>query len=187
MRRMTKIACLGWGSLIWKPGALLIALPWNSDGPLVQVEFLRRSRGSRITLVLDESAAPVQSFWSAMKTTDLHEAVVSLRTREDIPAQFEKRNIGVWNKSEPAPPLISDLSEWAAQREFDAVIYTNLRRKFHEDGRTAAADEIVAHFRNLRGHERDDAEEYVRRSPPQIDTAYRRRIVAELGWTPRDA
>ena len=38
-----KIACLGWGSVIWDPRALPIQREWFKDGPFAPVEFTRQS------------------------------------------------------------------------------------------------------------------------------------------------
>jgi hypothetical protein len=68
---MPKIACLGWGSLVWDPGDLPSQGAWLPDGPQVCVEFLRQSNNGRITLVLNSSAAPVQAQWAVMHTNDI--------------------------------------------------------------------------------------------------------------------
>jgi hypothetical protein len=99
---MAEIACLSWGSLVWEPGKLLIKGPWHSDGPQVCVDFLRQSSNRRITLVLDNSAAPVQSLWAVMNTNDVDEAIGSLAERETKHADWT-RNIGVWRNGDPSP------------------------------------------------------------------------------------
>ena len=175
---MASIACLGWGSLIWNPKDLRVEKPWFKDGPAVHVEFLRQSNDDRITLVLDESAGPVPSLWAKMTTEDIAEAVASLRVREET----HERNIGVWKTGDSAPRLISDLPGWAGIHDLDAVIWTNLRRKFGECEGPATADQVISHFRRLTGETLKNAEEYVRRAPPQINTAYRETIVKTLGW-----
>src|SRR5690348_5301348 len=53
-----KIACLGWGSLVWDPRALPIQREWFKDGPFAPIEFTRKSTDGRITLVIDPSAHP---------------------------------------------------------------------------------------------------------------------------------
>jgi hypothetical protein len=45
-------------------------------------------------------------------------------------------------------------------------------------------DDALKSLRELPNEKRRNAEEYIRRAPTQIDTAYRRRIETELRWTP---
>jgi len=45
-------------------------------------------------------------------------------------------------------------------------------------------DEVVSFLRNLPQEKQRNAEEYIRKTPRQIDTEYRRRIEAEWNWTP---
>jgi hypothetical protein len=183
---MTRISCLGWGSLIWDPRKLLVPSSWENDGPQVRVEFLRISdnREGRMTLVLDESAKPVTSLWAQMTTTDLSTARDSLRARERVPRSNMTRDTDVWRRGDPTLPLIPNLSEWVESKNLDAVVYTNLGRNFHLDGHLATADEVVGYLTNLEGGTLEEAREYVRKAPPQVNTAYRRAVEAALGWTP---
>jgi hypothetical protein len=159
---------------------------WENDGPQVHVEFLRisDSREGRMTLVLDESAEPVTSLWAQMTTTDLSAARESLRARERVPKSNMTRDIDVWRRGDPSPPLIPNLSEWAEAKNPDAVVYTNLGRNFHLDGHLATADEVVDYLKTLEDSTREEARDYVRKAPTQVNTAYRRAIEAALGWTP---
>lgn len=177
---MTRIAVLGWGSLVWDPRELPIHREWFKDGPLVQVEFLRQSQDNRITLVLDSEAPPVRSLWAMMDCTELKAAKKALRKREGCNLE----DIHAWPNGKEAPGTILDLEAWAHARSIEAVVWTGLPPKFNDtNGNVPKIDEVLAHLDGLLGAERDNAERYVRNTPRQIDTPYRRKIEAVLGWT----
>lgn len=184
---MTTIACLGWGSLVWDPRELAIQRQWFDDGPLIHVEFARQSQDGRITLVLVQTESPVRSLWAVMDATDLASAKTNLRKREGIPEKNEDKHIGTWSVGQPSPALIPRLAEWAAAKNVDHAVWTNLPPKFDNTEATPSAEQVVQYLDGLKGAQRDTAERYVRFTPRQIDTTYRRDIESALQWTARDA
>lgn len=180
------IVYLGWGSLVWQPRALPMAGGWREDGPSVRVEFLRQSENGRLTLVLNPEAAPVPSFWTAFAGDGgVPEAKEALRDREGIFLRNIERDIGVWRPGAPDPNGVPGLNDWAASREITAVLWTALPPKFDgRNGEVAQLEQVIAYLGGLIGEDRQRAEEYIRRAPPQIATNYRRHIEQRLGWTP---
>jgi hypothetical protein len=178
------IACLGWGSLVWDPRDLPIHRRWFEDGPLVRAEFLRESQDKRITLVLHQDAPLVRSLWALMPVPSLAEAREKLALREGIKDTRIAQDIGSWSQGSPEVPVIAGLAIWAAARGIGHVVWTDLPPKFAGTaGRVPTADEVVQHLAGLKGPTRDVAERYIRRTPRQVDTDYRRAIEARLGWT----
>lgn len=182
---MSCIACLGWGSLVWDARELRIQRHWFTDGPFVQVEFLRKSNDGRMTLVLDSSASPCRSLWAVMLADSLDEAKDALRKREGIPKEKSEQHIGAWSRGGKAPEMLIELPLWAQSRGVDSVIWTALPAKFDGAGsKVPSIDKVLEYLKGLTGTQRTHAEHYIRSAPPQIDTPYRRRLEAELGWTP---
>ncbi|MEW8255015.1 MAG: hypothetical protein AB2747_11720 [Candidatus Thiodiazotropha taylori] len=179
-----KIACLGWGSLIWDPKSLPIQSQWFKNGPLLPVEFARQSADGRLTLVIEPTSNPVPTLWAMMEGIDLDLARDQLREREGIPKKYI-RNIGVWSLEEDTPESIPNIDEWAIDVGVDAVIWTALGPKFSGyNGRVPSIEEAVDYLGKLSGAEFKNARRYVCNAPLQIDTAYRRRFEQELGWKP---
>lgn len=204
------IVCLGWGSLIWDLGGLPVEklergtpVPrwvlspegedigdWKPDGPLVRVEFARQSgkERDRLTLVLFDAAERQRSLWARMTVENLGEAVRALTRRECRGIAEEKidgwsmRNIGRWSEHEADPPDIPGLSAWATARDIECVVWTALKPKFCDLEVAPTEDQAIAFLRGLSDNTK--AQKYIRRAPPQVDTAYRRRIIRCLGWTP---
>ena len=122
-----------------------------------------------------------------MDATDLASAKTDLRKREGIPEKNEEKHIGAWSVGQPSPVLIPGLAEWASAHGVAHVIWTNLQPKFNGKETAPSIEQVVQYLGGLTGAQREVAERYVRFTPRQIDTAYRRRIEAALQWTARDA
>jgi hypothetical protein len=182
------IACIGWGSLIWDTRNLDVDGNWRADGAMLPVEFARQSSDGRITLVLVEGFASVPTLWSEFNTRDLLRAREALRQREGISHSRADDFIACWRLGEnPVSEPDATISRWAVGKDLEAAVWTNLPAKFaRTDGRVPTEDEVIEYLRALQGRARAAAEEYVRRTPGQIATAYRRAIERALGWTPID-
>jgi hypothetical protein len=177
------IACLGWGSLIWRPDNLRIEDEWLRDGPELPVEFTRVSRG---TLVLIHDARPVAVLWAAMAVADLDEAIESLATREGIVNENIRCSIVVWSAGRVSRHIEREvIAEWARAKNITAVVWTALKPgPANNRGQPMTLVEAIEHLRRLRGAEWAAAKEYIRRAPAQIRTAYRAAFECEFGWRP---
>ncbi len=181
---MKKIACIGWGSLVWDPRTLPIQRAWFQDGPFIPIEFARQSSDDRLTLVIEPKAKTVRCLWARMDDMELDSAIEALRKRENIPKNALEK-IGKWSLGDDAPNDIPELPEWVKSRSVEAVIWTALGPKFNNiDDKIPSMEQAVQYLKNLSGSSLDYAEKYVRHTPIQIDTEYRRRFEAELGWSP---
>ena len=179
------IVCLGWGSLIWKPESLAISGLWEAAGPAVSVEFLRQSQNGRLTLVIDPSVPELPVLWAKMQMSDLGEAKESLRVRE---GNTKRQYIGAWTRGDESPEGIPNLRNWAEQIGAATVIWTALPAKFEgEDHRKPTVEEAIAYLQKLEPSRRTLAEEYIRRTPQQIATPYRRSFEQHFGWVPENA
>jgi len=183
-----KIACLGWGSLIWTPGSLPICRGWFSDGPLLPIEFARESGDRRITLVLANVNHRVRTLWALMSVDTMDLARSALAAREGISESNIRYSVGYWESDSSHGEYAEEIGGWARHLELDAVVWTNLKVGFKEKrDELPQYDQVLEHLRSLSHEERLVAEEYVRKAPPQIDTAYRRNLERDLGWTPVEA
>lgn len=182
-----KIACLGWGSLIWAPGSLPIRREWFEDGPLLPIEFARESSDRRITLVIANVGRTVRTLWALMAVDSLDKAKSALAVREGISDNNIRYSIGYWDATSNSShgECAADIGAWASTLRLDAVVWTNLRvgLKGKRD-ELPGYEQVLNHLRSLPHEQRKVAEEYVRKAPGQIDTEYRRNLERDLGWTP---
>jgi hypothetical protein len=184
--RTLRIACLGWGSLIWDPRGLPIRREWFKDGPFGPVEFTRQSSDGRMTLVIDPRATPTRLLWAHMFPVELSVAREALRDRESIAGADWRSRIGSSQRGDTAPVHIPDLPEWAEAHGLDAAVWTALGPRFRGEDRSPSIDEVIEYLRGLGGPIRENAKQYIERAPRQIDTDFRRQIEAAMGWSCRD-
>ena len=197
------IVCLGWGSLVWDPGDLPIEYTtpieraWLLDGPHLPVEFARHSNGGRMTLVLLPDRRLVPVLWSEMLVTDLDAAKRSLAMREcrrrdrqpvaeDRIQRFVDESCGCWTRNDDFRSQCADVvRQWAAHRDVEAVIWTDLPARFNGiNGQVPTSEQVIEFLRHREGQERQNAMEYIRKAPKQISTEYRSQIEEQLQWMP---
>ncbi len=180
------IACLAWGSLVWDPRELPVRGTWFSDGPFLPIEFARESDDGRITLVVVPETFPlVRSLWATLSVGTLGEAREALRKRECVLEKNAAAHIGHWERGQAGERTGIGLriEQWALGLGLDAAVWTSLPPKFANAENLPTAEDVVQHLQNLPHEKRKNAERYVRMTPRQIDTEYRRAIERELGWT----
>lgn len=178
---MARVACIGWGSLVWNPEELGCVGDWQPDGPVLPVEFARTSNDGRLTLVLMEGATPVPTLWVELDYADAKTAWDALRVREGTASRF----IGRWPGLAPMHSVGADaIANWALERKLDAVVWTALPPKFRgQDGQAPeSAEAAIEYLRGLDEVASAKAREYVVRAPAQIQTKYRRAFEDQLGW-----
>lgn len=179
------IAILGWGSLIPCPGDLSINGGWYTDGPVVRIEFSRKSADGRLTLVIDtERGSEVTTQYAESTYLDLDAAIENLRHREGTIA----RNIGICSRratetrSQNHPQVVPIITEWLTILRFDAVIWTDLESNFalHRN-KAELLDEAFSYLESLSTVCKDNARHYVNSAPPQTQTELRRYLKSK-GW-----
>lgn len=177
-----KIAVLGWGSLIWQPKELAFdkGFDWKKDGPILPIEFARISKDGRLTLVLTEKGTEVPTLYALSTYKTIEESVLNLAIREGS----GRKSIGFYSKDSNIfkPETFefkTNIKNWIQNTDFDAVIWTNL-----EDNKKIAPNKRIEYLQKLKGIKTSLAEEYIRKTPTQIKTKYRKLIEKELNWTP---
>ena len=184
---------VGWGSLIWDPRQLPLGSSWRPDGPELPVELARVSADGRLTLVLREGVAAVQTLWAITSSANLDEARDQLARRE----RTDTALIGSLDGDGDAPlesldPIhrasLPRLASWLAHRDLDGVIWTGLPSNFEEQtSESLSVDAAVRYLDQLSGNTRHAAEQYVRRAPAEVRTTIRQGLERQLRWTATEA
>lgn len=175
------------GSLIWDARELPLNTSWHDDGPFLPIEFARESADGRITLVLIDSKDTVMSLWVLMNVDNINEAKSALAHREGISDKNIKYSIGFWDKSSEQchGKSSSEIKSWEKKKNLDGVVWTNLKYGFKESRDDMPEyTQILSHLQALSTEQSIIAEEYVRKTPIQVNTEYRARLETDLKWLP---
>jgi hypothetical protein len=180
-----KIYVLAWGSLIWDPRELKMEGDWQKGGPVLPIEFSRKSMRGNLSLVIDEKNGveiPVRYCKSGCASLD--EALDNLRIREEAKTPVNMGYIdfvGVRDSERAVrnhPNAVETIRTWCANKDWSAVIWTALPPNFPEQG-SFSPELARRHLESLQGNIRDRAFEYVRKAPEEVNTPVRR-LVADL-------
>ncbi|MFB6326994.1 hypothetical protein ACE8EZ_12975 [Pantoea deleyi] len=176
-----KIACLGWGSLIWKTGALPVASQWHHDGPAVPIEFVRIADGGELSTAICLNARPVPVLWAWLNTASLESACRALRIREAIP-DSRADGIGMMTVTDTAA---GPLATWAQAKGIEGLIWTGLpARMAGVEGQIPTLEDARHYLQQLTGETRTHAFHYIEQVPAQIDTDYRQALADLTRWQP---
>ncbi len=120
-----------------------------------------------------------------MIVPDLDTAKIKLAEREGIKMENIPRYIGYLSPTGSYSGQSAEvIGRWASYIGLDGVVWTNLPPKFQNEARVPTVEEVISFLQTRPPETKKRAEEYIRKTPRQIDTEYRRRIEAELNWTP---
>jgi hypothetical protein len=166
----------------------------------------RISMDGRLTLVIHEGSAYVQTYYALSGYEMLDASIDNLRKRESTPKRLihcllssgevyrgdgENRNV--------PDGVRREVGTWLARKpELSAAVWTGLESNWKEkrSGKTFSVDDAVIYTRELEqaakqktGDDRRKAEidlnsvrEYVRNTPAQVQTAVRKRLSAQPEW-----
>jgi len=173
------VAVIAWGSLIWSPRQLAMSGRWHRNGPRLPIEYLRKSSGGRLTLVIHPGLAAQATYWIRSGLPTLGAACSNLAEREGS----SKSAIRSVTSTSPADvdDIARSVREWLeTHADIDAAIWTGLLGNLQRDDPVAAA---VGYLTGLRpgtdAYVR--AKEYVVNTPAQVQTAVRSEM-QQRGW-----
>jgi hypothetical protein len=185
----SKIAILGWGSLLWEENAAFDAQheKWDEQGgPTLKIEFSRISEESRkgaLTLVIDEvNGEPIAVSWCLSRRPTAEEAMKDLRIREKTKAA----EIGCVRIGEGSPKAKEGseeaIAEWGRRQGVDAVIWTALESNFAEKKNVPFKPNVaLKYLETLRGQAKSKAVEYLERARAFVKTPLRS-VVEQSDW-----
>lgn len=174
-----KTAILGWGSLLWDGGSEFdkVHESWQSDGPMLNLEFSRvsESRLGALTLVIDSvHGSPTMVAWCVSKRSTLEDALCDLRSRESTTLEnIGSVTIGVQEAAPQVGPH-REIIAWARAKSLDAVVWTALPSNFQAKTKQPFSMEAALFYlKRLTPAAKAKAAEYIWRAPDFVKTALR--------------
>jgi hypothetical protein len=181
---MTRIALLGWGSLIWdaRPEFDRWHDSWRRGGPHLKLEFSRISttRHGALTLVID----PVCGAWNSVcysvsKRSALSDAVGDLQRREGTIDAHIGYVSGTSRRCRD-PASGEAIEDWVARNGIEAAVWTDLPGNFAaKTGQIFSIEAAIAYLRALDADATASAVAYISGAPDFVRTPLRDALSAE--------
>lgn len=170
--------------MVWDPRALATIGEWQPGGPILPIEFSRKSKDGRLTLVIDPANGELATtLYIRSRFENLNAAIGNLREREDNTPQDRIGYVNLVAHTERAwarenhPNACDTITAWAQANDWQAVIWTALTPNFEEEqNEPFTVHAAVRYLNGLPGETRTRAFEYIRRAPPEIMTPFRRQF-----------
>lgn len=184
------IAILSWGSLIWKPQDLPLDGAWKQGGPLLPLEFSRVRTARPLTLVLDPVHGvncPTQFAWSAR--TRLEQVIDDIQQRENASPQEVgyvdlEQNLSSIQAYPQQINVDRAVRQWCQAQQVLTAVWTAIPPNFAEElGIEFSVEAALQYFEQLSQSEQDSVLEYIKNTPTEITTPFRRRV--ESVWAKR--
>ena len=187
---MSKIAVIGFGSLLWDLDDLApkVSGEWKMyEGPILPLEFslVSRKRHYALALVIDyEDGAPCPTCVIDSVRSEIGAAIVDLANRE----RMEPTNIGFVDRNtgeshSHREETRNTFWNWIEDSNYDGAVWTDGERNFEAlTGRAFSLKTAQDHLRSLQGISLEEARRYIRNAPARVETPLRRALEGAPWW-----
>ena len=187
---MSKIAVIGFGSLLWDLDDLApkVSGEWKMyEGPILPLEFslVSRKRHYALALVIDYGdGAPCPTCVIDSVRSEIGAAIVDLANRE----RMEPTNIGFVDRNtgeshSHREETRNTLWDWFENSNYDGAVWTDGERNFEAlTGRAFSLQTAQDHLRSLQGISLEEARRYIRNAPARVETPLRRALEGTPWW-----
>ena len=181
----SRIAILGWGSLVHDPRELAFdrTQGWQFGGPILPLEFSRRSSDGRLTLVIDDKDGVACSTRFAVSSLpSIEAAIANLALREGPPGKpTPEGNIGFvaadsGKGRSRLPRTLTSVGKWATSNGFTHAIWTDLPPSADYSPQWA-----IEYLGSLTEPTLTKARMYFLDAPPEVETKLRFAL-RQRGW-----
>ena len=187
---MSKIAVIGFGSLLWDLDDLApkVSGEWKMyEGPILPLEFslVSRKRHYALALVIDYGdGAPCPTCVIESVRSEIGAAIVDLANRE----RMEPTNIGFVDRNtgeshSHREETRNTFWNWIEDSTYDGAVWTDGERNFEAlTGRAFSLKTAQDHLRSLQGISLEEARRYIRNAPARVETPLRRALDGAPWW-----
>ena len=186
---MSRIAILGWGSLIWD---LEILAPhttgdWLMEhGPSLPMEFSRISPKRKLGLVVClDPAVGVECTTNVIQSAkvDISHTIDDLAARERAPLDLIGAVHSGGLQKGRMPEVCTAVTEWCEANGWDGAVWTDLEPNFFDyTQQTFSIDAGSSYLRTLSGENLTEAHNYIENAPHQTQTPLRTALAQNAWW-----